>query len=730
MCLSFQFYSAVDSVAQESEDKSLSPYFQILNEGPSIDNFPLLTTEVQVNLTDWMAEVTVQQIYKNLGEVPIDASYIFPASTRAAVHHLEVKIGNRTIEAEIMEKQKARERYENAGEEGYRAALLEQHRINVFEMSVTNIVPGDEILVTLKYHELIKPERGTYQFVYPAVVGPRYISEAADPEEIGFTQVPYLAGGDQVVSDWKIEVEIISGKQIEDILCRSHTVATEWQNGYALKVALDPSEIASANKDFILEYRLNGKKPTSSVLLYEHEDEKFFLTTIYPPAIFQEQEIIPREYILVVDVSGSMIGFPLDISKEFLRQLISSLRPEDQFNIVLFAGASALLSPKSLSANTRNIDQAIRFLDAQEGGGGTELLPALQTAFDLPKGEGGLSRSIIVVTDGYVAVEAEAFQMISDQLGSSNLFAFGIGSSVNRFLVEGLSHMGRGEAFVITDPTEAPQVLERFTQYIKYPLMTNVAIEWNGIEPYDIIPTKLPDLFSEKPLYLIGKYRGEPDGFVKVSGRIKDGNFVEEILFDSSNLRPQNIGLRTLWAREKIKWLHDFNHLEKTREREEVITKLGLQYHLLTDYTSFVAIDKLKVLDNGTETILVKQPLPLPHGVSDFAIGFEMSVNETISHEDPGVMPSFSVLISGVIPSVRTHLEAEVENLLMKESPSVLDGLSEIILICNFDLMLQKWCITADADALYAIRKSIGNYLNERRDLDLPHSLRILIYKS
>jgi len=327
----------------------------------------------------------------------------------------------------------------------------------------------------------------------------------------------------------------------------------------------------------------------------------------------------PREYIFIVDVSGSMHGFPLNISKKLLKDLIGNLRPTDRFNVLLFAGGSSVMSEKSLPATPKNIGHAINMIERQRGGGGTELLPALKKALSLPRTE-GYSRSVVIATDGYVSVEAEAFDLIRNNLGNANMFTFGIGSSVNRYIIEGMARVGMGEPFIIIRPEEAAIKAEKFRKLIQSPVLTGVKIDFGKFEVYDVEPPSIPDVLADRPVIIFGKWRGRPQGNIHLKGIAGDGSFMKEV--DVGKIKPSktNSALRYLWARHRIAILSDYNKLHPQDERVMEVTNLGLTYNLLTAYTSFVAIDTLVRLKDG-KAVTVKQPLPLPQGVSDYAVG-------------------------------------------------------------------------------------------------------------
>ena len=681
--------------AAEMDDSTLSPYFLVKSNDPAVDRLPLLLTSADVKIAGVIADVTVTQIYKNEGTQPLEAIYVFPGSTRAAVYGMTMTIGDRTIVAKIQEKQQAKQTYETAKKAGKTASLLEQHRPNVFQMSVANILPGDNIRVELKYTELLAPTSGVYEFVYPTVVGPRYSNQAAAtaPESEKWVANPYIPekSAKELTEEppylFDITTHLSTGIPLQMVNCSSHDVKIDYQNPSAAAISLSeevmiekiskmpperlsvvkqalfdlygedfgnlplfyqrilaagtasaqPIETEQArtvkefggDRDYVLRYRLADKNIESGLLLYKGESENFFLLMVQPPANVTSQVIPPRDYVFIMDVSGSMQGFPIDTSKTLLRNLISGLRPTDTFNVVLFAGASAVMAEQSLPATAENIENAMRTIDQQQGGGGTELLPALRQALGLPRSE-GVSRSIVLVTDGFVNVETEAFDLIRNNLNQANMFAFGIGSSVNRFLIEGLARVGMGEPFVVLKPEEAAEKAEQFRRYVQSPVLTQIQWEADGFEVYDVEPLSIPDVLAERPILLFGKWQGTPTGQISVRGVSGIGEYRQAFAVSDAKMDDTHAALRYLWARKRIELLDDYNKLSANDARVKEMTNLGLAYNLLTEYTSFVAVDE--VVRRTTDNLqTVKQPLPLPQGVSNAAIGVHKTPEPELS---------------------------------------------------------------------------------------------------
>ena len=632
----------IDLSAESSGQKTLSPYFVVLSHHPGTDALPLKATNADVNIVGSIADVTVRQKYVNSGRNTLEAIYTFPMSTRAAVYAMKMTIGKRTITAKINEKNQARKAYNRAKAQGKRVSLLEQNRPNVFTMRVANIAVHDTIVVELKYTELLVPEKGEYSFVYPTVVGPRYSNRSTEnstPDD-EFVASPYTTEGKAPLYKFGFKAQINSAIPAKDITCNTHLMQVSHPAPTITVVKLDKSETNGGNRDVILNYSLRGNKIESGIMLYNHGDENFFMLMVQPPKRVTNEDIPPREYIFVMDVSGSMNGFPIDISKRLLRNLISGLRTTDKFNVVLFAGDAGTMSERSVNATSENIEKAIQMIEKQNGGGGTELLTALRKAYSIPRAGTEFARTLILATDGFVDVENESFDLVRSNNENSNFFSFGIGTSVNRYLIEGLAHAGNGEPLVLESAEKAEKEADKFRQYISTPVLSNIKADFGKLDVYDMEPGYFPDMLAERPLVIMGKYRGGHAGTITISGY--SGNQKYEKIFDLSSVSPQpsNAAIRTLWARQRIQQLtyqmeNNSNHpsTESGSRLQKEITALGLRYSLMTQFTSFIAIDEHHIVDKNGKMITVKQALPLPKGVNNRAVGDdEMKSQEEISN--------------------------------------------------------------------------------------------------
>ena len=640
------------STAQEA-DKTLSPYFKIISKNSGTEQLPLKSNSATINIAGVIADVQIDQVYENTGKDAIEAIYVFPASTKAAVYNMEMKVGDRTIKAKVQEKGKARATYEQAKQAGKKASLLEQDRPNIFSMNVANILPGDQITISLNYTESIVPEEGIYEFVYPTVVGPRYTNEQqmkGEVAKVGYTkekELPYY--------DFDIDVNVQAGMPLQDITCTTHKTNITYNGLQGAKILLDPTERKGGNRDFVLRYQLAGNKISSGLLLYEGAEENHFMWMVQPPKKVVKTDIPQREYIFVVDVSGSMNGFPLDVTKKLMRNLMGNLNYNDMFNLVLFASTAKMYATESVYANPKEVESAINMLSDRSGGGGTRLMDALQKVTNLPKCEGGLSRSVVVITDGFISVEKEVYDLIQKNNNEFNFYSFGIGSSVNRYLIEGIAHVGNSEPLFVLNKEEAFMKAEKFRQFIAAPVLTNINVDWGDFDVYDLEPSSISDVLAERPVVVTGKYRGKATGKIQLTGvsGIEDYTAIYEV----ANTKPstENQAIQYLWARNKIRLLDDYIKLSVDDKRVATVTQLGLKYNLLTNYTSFVAVDQIQALAANSATKKVNQALPLPEGVTNNAIG---TANNFAYHSGLGA----ELKISNAGTNAITEIQYEVVN--------------------------------------------------------------------
>ncbi|MBD0307674.1 MAG: VWA domain-containing protein, partial [Microcoleus sp. T1-bin1] len=629
--------------------------------------FPLKQTEVKAKIAGNISRVEVVQKFENPFPESLEAVYVFPLPDEAAVDDMEIKIGDRTIKADIKLREEALEIYEQARQQGRTAGLLEQERSNIFTQSLANIKPGEKIEVTIRYTESLKFAGGDYEFVFPMVVGPRYISgnltppnsrggdssesrEAIEGKNTLFPSLaregqgrvntdadrinpPVLPPGTRSGHNIAVKVEIDAGVAIGDVRSTSHQITTD-RSGNIVRVQLANSDTIP-NKDLILRYRVAGENTRATILTQSDKRGGHFATYLIPALNYKTNEIVPKDVVFLMDTSGSQQGEPLAKSQELMRRFIQGLNPNDTFTIIDFANTAKALSTTPLANTAENRQRAINYIDKLQANGGTELLNGIQAVMNFPAAARGRLRSVVLITDGYIGNENEVLALVQRSLKPGNrLYSFGVGSSVNRFLLNRLAEVGRGTSQVIRQDEASASAVEKFFAQINNPVVTNIQISWEGMgEKPEIYPIAAPDLFASEPLVLFGKKTDRAPGQLRIRGTLAGGTAYEQILpvnFAQSGSSRQrestsvsatatdfgNPAVAQLWARSRIKDLMNQMFGGETKSLVEAVTNTALTYRLLSEYTAFVAVsEEVRVEPDGSRRT-VQVPVELPQGVS------------------------------------------------------------------------------------------------------------------
>lgn len=599
---------ALVCITPSQAEETARPYLEAWVDDEKVENLPLLLTTVDARINGVIADVTVTQHYTNDGTRPVEVVYVFPAPPDAAVYAVEMRVNDRIVRAEIQKKAEARATYEKAKAEGRTASLLEQSGDDFFRTSVGNLLPGDDIRVTLKYVERLIPDRGTYTFNFPII---RRTSGASTlPDDAKRAGPPRHSG--EIPFD--LSVDLNATVPIADISSPSHGIDVEHLGDRRARVLLDTGDMYHADRDFALNYRLGGGVIQAGLLSYQGPEANYFLLMAEPPGEVRPSQIPPREYQFVVDVSGSMSGMPMEITKYLARELLGQMRGIDQFNLHLFAGGSRSLAGHVLPATPANVDDAVAMLEDANAGGSTALFPVLDRISNTDP-EPGVSRSVIVISDGAIRADKATLRLVRDNLSRQNLFALGVGNHQNDTVIDGLAHAGRGQFFKVSSAEEGETVVDDLLRYILQPVLTDIAVEYPpGITAYDVIPEHVPDVFSERPVFLVGKWQGEWNGPIRIRGISGDSEYTVEhdprFAYDNDFASA----IRLLWAREQLReWRFESDMDRDHTLHKENITRLGLEYGLATRHTSFVATDYEVRTDpeTGSETItLARSPSP------------------------------------------------------------------------------------------------------------------------
>lgn len=612
----FALQSVPTLVAGKAASSKASEGRLVTGDGGKTVDLPLEHTDVRIHIDGFVADATVTQTFHNPYDRPIEAVYLFPLPTRAAVHHLQIKLGERTIKGSIARRQEAERVYEEARDKGHVAALLTQERPNLFTQSVANIEPGARIQVTLRYVQPLEYEDGGYEVVFPMVAGPRYVPGTA--RQSSRIQPARLPPGMRSSHDISLAVAIDAGVPIRAIASASHKLRIEHEAGAPSRARVTIAASDSIpNKDFILRYAVAGDKPEFAVLSHRDAGKGSFFLLAQPP---RARELPgPREIIFVLDTSSSMSGAPLAKAKELVRRVLRGLRRDDTYQIVRFADTVSALGPAPIANKPRNIRPTLAWLDALDARGSTEMMSGIRAALAVPHDPHRL-RIMVFVTDGYIGNEDEILAMVQGSLGESRLFSFGVGSAVNRYLLEEMALLGRGDVQIVRPDEDTRAAVQRFHDRIDKPVLTDVRIDWNGLAVRDVVPARVPDLFSGQPLIVSGHYERGGAATITVHGK-RAGRAVR---FDVPVTLPERSverpAVATVWARARIAELSRALLRAKEQRHEDEIVALALEHELMSPYTAFVAVDESDVIDTGGR-IQVMVPVEIPESVSNASAG-------------------------------------------------------------------------------------------------------------
>ena len=585
---------------------------------------PLKHTSVKANVDGYIATVDVQQQFHNPYDSKIEATYIFPLPHSAAVNEFVMTIGDRKIRGIIREREKAEKIYEAAKNQGHVASLMTQERANIFTQKVANIEPGKQIDINIRYFNTLQYDDGSYEFVFPMVVGPRYnppgstdgvgaVTRHANGSSGQQTEVSYLAPNERSGHDISLQLIINAGVNIEDIHCVNHLVDEQPVSETQRKVTLS-SKDSIPNKDFVLRYKVAGDQIKTAILTHEDNHGKYFTMMMYPPADLQQVERSPMEMVFVLDCSGSMRGKPLGQAKNAVAHALQTLTPRDTFQIIQFSSNSSQLGAEPVIANEQNIQAGLKYLYSLNGGGGTQMIEGIKAALDFPHDEGRF-RLVSFMTDGFIGNEPEILRTLNKKLGASRIFSFGVGSSPNRMLMDRMAILGKGAVAYLSLNDDAVDIMDRFNKRISHPAMTDLQIDWGTMDVADVYPKRLPDLIVGRPVIVTGRFKGEP-GVVKVNGRVAMQPASFDVGVDGRDASNKHAGVAAVWARLKIKAMMNTatTSPQAFDEIKASVIETAVTYSLMSSFTAFVAVDSLSQTE-GELGSTVAVPVSVPDGV-------------------------------------------------------------------------------------------------------------------
>lgn len=595
---------------------------------------PLEHTDVNGAISGPVTSVTVRQRFQNPYDGKIEAVYVFPLPSDAAVSDFVMTVGERRIRGIIRERQEAEQAYAAARQQGYVAALLTEERPNVFTQKVANIEPGKTIDVEIVYYGTVGYDDGWHEWVFPMVVGPRFnppgftkgigaVASANTATSAQPTNVHYLAPNERSGHEIDLRVTIDAGTTVHDVVSTSHRIDVTRPDSSHAEVRLASSDRVP-NRDFVLRWKVAGEAPVTALASSRDADGGHFVLAIYPPANVDAGAPTPLELVFVVDRSGSMNGVPINQAKSAVRTALGMLRPDDTFQLIEFSNDASSLGSAPLAVNEQNLIEARRWLDNLGSGGGTMMTTGIKRALDFAHDPERL-RYVVFLTDGYIGNESEIFGDVHRRLGASRVFSFGVGSSVNRHLLEGMARMGNGAMAVLLDRDDASATMRAFMERVRRPIMHDLRIDWQGVAVTEVFPARLSDLHAGRPVFVVGRTSTTGARPIAIEGRVgtQPVRVAETLSFSSV---PTNPGLAKVWAKSQITELSwaavGAGSPEGAGAISNEILAIALRNGILSPYTAFIAVDSSRATE-GSGGTTVNQAVSVPQGVR-----YETTVSE------------------------------------------------------------------------------------------------------
>jgi Ca-activated chloride channel family protein len=631
----------------------------------------LLNTDVNVVVNGMVARVSVMQEFENSGQEWVEGVYVFPLPDAAAVDRMRLYIGDRFIEGEIREKEQAKKEYEQAKAEGKKTSLVEQQRANLFTTSVANIAPGEKVIIEIEYLENLKFEEGAFSLRYPMTLTPRYIpgqglddrqgsgwsADTTQVDDASLITPPMISASKG--HNISLQASINAGMPLEIIASRYHPVNVGEANGqYTVTLA---GGRAPMDHDFELLWRPVPSATPRAMTFTETIDGKphYLLMVVPPEAELVDGASMPREMIFIIDTSGSMHGVSLAQAKQALLRALKTLRPGDRFNVIEFNSHTSPLYPASVPADVTNVEAAAQFVRNLQSNGGTEMHGALSFAMRTPPSENYL-RQIIFITDGAVGNEEGLFSLIDTKLNGARLFTVGIGSAPNSWFMRKAAETGRGTFTIISALHEVGEKMDRLFKKLENPQVTNIDVQWPSGVIVASYPSVVPDLYLGEPVVVKARASGEvrAGDRVRVVGDSVDGAWSNELALGG---HPQSAGVGALWARAKIAGLLD--QMRRGASEDDIrgdVVETALAHHLVSKYTSLVAVDKTPVRPAGEQLDSEQVANLMPYGQSGSAIfGFPATATNAGTLQQTGLLCLLLALLLMAGPLIRRKVSHE-----------------------------------------------------------------------
>ena len=602
----------------ENDETSVGELFLTDQSGHSIPSL-LLNTDIKADINGLIATITVKQHFKNDSEQWVNGRYVFPLPENGAIDGMLIKVGDRIIKGTIKEKESAKKVFEAAKSAGKKAALLEQHRPNLFSMTVANIPPNSEVITEIRVIDSVQYKDNQFSLRMPTTITPRYIpgkSLIVNLQEEQDVQINHASGwgiNTDIVADaslitppqthaeehhidhhFSLKLNLHAGVELTEIGSSTHAISINHHESKPTIITLK-NGTEKMDQDLRIEWKpVASQSPRAALFQQMIADTQFSMAMLLPPTI-ESALSIPKEITFIIDSSGSMAGHSMKQAKKSLYLALERLNPNDRFNIVDFDSHFTSLFELPQIANAHNIWRARSMVRQLRADGGTEMFGPLDHALSMPTNKSYL-KQVIFITDGSVGNEQQLFKLINDKLGDARLFTIGIGSAPNSHFMNKAAQFGKGSFTYINSAEETVEKMSALFHKITRPVARDLIVSYPDTESKGItveqFPKKIPDIYAGEPLLIFAKSNKAVDK-IEISGQLLGKTWKRTLMADVKKANNAE-NLDAIWARRKVDHLMDnlvIGAISEELAKPEII-QLGIEHHLMTKYTSFVAVEK------------------------------------------------------------------------------------------------------------------------------------------
>lgn len=527
---------------------------------------------VTIDIKDQLARTHVEQVFVNVTDRDAEATYIFPLPPGASISGFRMKAGGKLITTRLVEKEEARRIYESIVARRRDPALLECVGRGLVEAHVFPVPARGEQRIEIDYEEALPADAGMCRYSYPLSL-----------ERLSARPL------DNVTLTARIE----SAGALKSVYSPTHTVSLTRRDDHHAEVSFEETHTLP-DQDFTVYFGAADGALGMHVLTFaDGKEDGYFLLLASPQVKPADAEIAAKDVVFVLDTSGSMAGEKIEQARRSLEYCLNSLRPADRFTVVAFNSTVNPFAEKLVDATRERVGEALRFVRGLAAAGGTNIAEALATALKALPG-GARAAFVVFLTDGLPTVGEQNPENIVKGIEGLNaararVFTFGVGDDVNTHLLDSISERTRAISDYVRPREDIEVKVTGFFAKVGAPVLTDLALEFNGVRAYDLYPRVLPDLFAGTQLLVFGRYSGAGNGPLRLRGRV-DGaarEFVAEPRFARDGGGDES--LPRLWAARKIGFLLDEIRLHgRAKELVDEVIALSRKHGIITEFTSFL----------------------------------------------------------------------------------------------------------------------------------------------